>query len=556
MDYLSLKASVEEAVALFKGRRITDSFQLSATEVTAVFGKGRALLLSTDPQIGGIYLQELEDKGSRSATSLTELFRARINGAVLTDIDLPEPGERIVHFSFAPGWPDRKGNPITVILEIMGRHSNLLVLEEERILAAIKTVPHGKSRVRPVVPGERYHSPPSRDALPLEQVDPGDLPEPGDADAGQQLLSTVRGFSPHTAAQALLKVDDGSKHALYSALEQMALESGLGKGYLLRSRGRCWLTPFVPLKQEEDDIIEQFELFSTAALAWRDAPKGEDVVRDSGDDLDKALLARIDHTTSAMKQLVKEKDRCHGFQEKRAMAEALLIYASRIAHGISETTLPDPYGKGEPLTIPLDPKLSSQENANRLFSAARRMERGLTELESRGKELQDELDKLRTAREALKNKNNTEPARKILGDDGVRTRPGGAGKDQGYKGPGKRKVVDGFTILVGKSSTDNDKVTFRAAGPSDLWLHARDYPGSHVVIITGKKQVPDKVLYAAAALAAEGSGAKNDTAPEIMVTERKWVKKLKGGKPGQVTVERFRTIRSRNLESGIRNPKK
>jgi predicted ribosome quality control (RQC) complex YloA/Tae2 family protein len=77
-----------------------------------------------------------------------------------------------------------------------------------------------------------------------------------------------------------------------------------------------------------------------------------------------------------------------------------------------------------------------------------------------------------------------------------------------------------------------------------------------VVIITGKKQVPDKVLYAAAALAAEGSGAKNDTAPEIMVTERKWVRKLKGGKPGQVTVERFRSIRPRNQESGIRNQKK
>jgi predicted ribosome quality control (RQC) complex YloA/Tae2 family protein len=66
-----------------------------------------------------------------------------------------------------------------------------------------------------------------------------------------------------------------------------------------------------------------------------------------------------------------------------------------------------------------------------------------------------------------------------------------------------------------------------------------------VVILTEKRQVPDRVLYAAAAMAAAGSGAKNDTAPEIMVTERKWVRKLKGGKPGQVTVERFRTIRPR-----------
>ena len=124
-----------------------------------------------------------------------------------------------------------------------------------------------------------------------------------------------------------------------------------------------------------------------------------------------------------------------------------------------------------------------------------------------------------------------------------------------YRGPGRRHTVDGFTILVGKSSTDNEKVTFRAAGPNDLWLHARDYAGSHVVIITEKRQVPDRVLYAAAALAARGSRGKNDTAPEVMVTERKWVRKLKGGKPGQVTVERFRTIRPRTDSPKAKAPR-
>jgi predicted ribosome quality control (RQC) complex YloA/Tae2 family protein len=98
---------------------------------------------------------------------------------------------------------------------------------------------------------------------------------------------------------------------------------------------------------------------------------------------------------------------------------------------------------------------------------------------------------------------------------------------------------------VGKSSTDNERVTFKAAGPNDLWLYARDYPGSHVVILTEKRTVPDTVLYKAASLAAAGSGARNDTAPEIMVAEKKWVRKLKGGKPGQVTVEKFRSIRPR-----------
>jgi predicted ribosome quality control (RQC) complex YloA/Tae2 family protein len=227
------------------------------------------------------------------------------------------------------------------------------------------------------------------------------------------------------------------------------------------------------------------------------------------------------------------------------MAEALLINAGRVKMGLTSVQLPDPYEAGNTLTIPLDRAKSPQTNANDLFGSARRLQRGLEEVRLKRADLEDKIRTVQKALQALVERKDMGPAAKVLKGEDLDPAKKGRRSGAAHRGPGRRYIVEGFTILVGRSSTDNEKVTFRAAGPNDLWLHARDYPGSHVVVITEKKQVPDKVLYTAGSLAAEGSGARNETAPEIMVTERKWVRKLKGGKPGQVTVERYRTIRPR-----------
>jgi predicted ribosome quality control (RQC) complex YloA/Tae2 family protein len=268
------------------------------------------------------------------------------------------------------------------------------------------------------------------------------------------------------------------------------------------------------------------------------------------------LLERQERIRSSLQNVDAEEERCRGHNEVRVMAEALLIHAGQIKPGLESILLPDPYDTDRELTIPLDRTKNPQESANDLFSRARRLKRGLEETSTRRTRFEKELEQVSQAMEILNEKNDTGPARELL--ERTTSHPMKKGKvlQAAYRGPGRRHTVDGFTILVGKSSTDNEKVTFKAAGPNDLWLHARDYAGSHVAILTEKRQVPDRVLYAAAALAAKGSGAKNDTAPEIMVTERKWVRKVKGGKPGQVTVERFRTIRPRIQEPGSRSQKK
>jgi predicted ribosome quality control (RQC) complex YloA/Tae2 family protein len=553
MDYLSLKAAVTEIARIFSGHTISDAWQAGKSEVVLVQRKGPGLVLSIDPVRPGIYLLEKDHLPERTPSPFTDLLRARIKGTTLGTIEITEPGERVVNLTFAAAWPVKKGVPLKIILEVMGRRSNLMLIKEGLILQPLRAVPKEKSPVRPVIAGETYIAPPRQAGTPVEDVTAEDTLPPGSMDDAAAIRNVILGLSPYTAAQALSQAlkepsegFSGAVPDLVRVLVKMVASSTGERGFLHITGGKAHLSPFEPEPVSDWDKIDSFTPFSEAAKAWRSTSSPD--AAENGDEnerLERGLGDLLKRINSALEHVDAEEERCQGHDELRIMAETLLIHAGRIHPGLESISLPDPYDPGIELTVPLDRTKSPQENANDLFVQARRLKRGLEETRSRRDSLVKDQEEAQQALEAITGKDDPDPARKLLGPSQPEPRKGGKGKQFSYDGPGRRHTVDGFTILVGKSSTDNENVTFKAAGPNDLWLHARDYPGSHVVIITEKRHVPDKVLYEAAALAAAGSGARNDTAPQIMVTERKWVRKLKGGKPGKVTVERFKTIRPR-----------
>jgi len=552
MDYLSLKAAVAEAEKKLSGLKVTNAWQAGSVEVALAFKGGPGVILSVDPVRSGLFLIEPERLPKRSSSAFSDLLRARVKGSTLGSIHLALPGERVLFMYFAAAWPDRAGAHLTLTFEDMGRRSNLALLEEERVLQPLRTVSKEKSPARPLVAGERYQLPPAREAIPLEELTPEALSRSGSLDDTKSLLKAVGGLSPHCARQVLLKTRLGpsggepESWAVLEAIGEMMASCTGHEGFLHYAGKKIHLSPFEPILASELDRVERFSPFSAAAQAWRD-------IREAGPEHDGGVIPSLEHDLrekikslhSAMESVLAQEKRCLAHNEIRVMAEALLINANTVKPGSESATFPDSYDQGLEITVPLDPAKNPQENANDLFSSARRLKRGLEEVVRRRSDIEEQTAEVLEAIKALEDRNDPEPALRLLGSPAQGIPKGDRERQTVYGGPGRRHLVEGFTVLVGKSSTDNEKVTFQAAGPNDLWLHARDYPGSHAVILTGKRNVPDTVLYEAAALAAAGSGAKNDTAPEVMVTQRKWVRKLKGGKPGQVTVERYRTIRPR-----------
>lgn len=562
MDYLSLKAAVAEAGKKLSGTKVVDAWQAGSREIALVFRGGPGLVLSVDPVRPGLFLVDSDQLPKRSSSPFTDLLRARIKGTTLGSILLPHPGERVVILILAATWPVKAGAPLQLVFEDMGRRSNLAVVEEGRILQPLRPVSREKSPARPMVAGEPYRDPPVREVIPLEDVTPETLPQLRSWQDSKTLYSGVGGLSPYSAAQVLLKAQEGgpedppAPEDIVRTLGEMSAACTGENGFLHHTAGRTHLTPFSPVFADPSDRVDRFGTFSAAAAEWK-ATRGLETGEpgDESSRLEKGLRGHLDRLSSAMDHVNLEEKRCLAHNEVRVMAEALLINANRVKPGSASVILPDPYDPTLDITVPLDPGKNPQENANDLFNSARRLKRGLKEVVKRRRDIGEKRAQVLEAMKALEDRNEPEPARRLLGSPAHDTPRRDRGKQTAYGGPGRKHVVEGFTVLVGKSSTDNEKVTFQAAGPNDLWLHARDYPGSHVVILTGKKNVPDRVLYEAAALAAAGSGARNDAAPEIMVTERKWVRKLKGGKPGQVTVERYRTVRPRIQKSGDRRKK-
>ena len=219
----------------------------------------------------------------------------------------------------------------------------------------------------------------------------------------------------------------------------------------------------------------------------------------------------------------------------RRQAEALLAFGHALEPGAETVELPDPWDSQQKRLVRLDPRLSGRANAERLFEKARRAERAAREVELRLRETRAALSEAR-GREA-----RAEDARDAA-DLPVTAERAGAGAEGGRGGPRHYLTARGLSILVGRGARENHHLTFRVARPEDLWLHARDVPGAHVVLRDAEGRAGAEDLREAAEVAAFFSEAREASLVDVHVTRRKHVRPGRGG-PGRVFVSHSDTLR-------------
>jgi predicted ribosome quality control (RQC) complex YloA/Tae2 family protein len=256
-------------------------------------------------------------------------------------------------------------------------------------------------------------------------------------------------------------------------------------------------------------------------------------------------------------------------QRLREEADLLLAFQSELPERTTNVTLENPFAAdGEPatITLELDPRYGVVENANRRYARYHKLHRAASQIPlqiaandlelARVEQLQADLALAETPQEiALVREEIVEAGYlRAKPDPRVRKQPkGGKGKQgkksgqqgkQGSRGgtPLRRESSDGFTLLVGKNSRQNEEVTFHQAAANDLWLHARGVPGSHVIVKSGGRPLPEATLREAAALAAYYSQARENGSAAVDYTEQRYVRHMKGGGPGMVIYERERTL--------------
>ena len=244
------------------------------------------------------------------------------------------------------------------------------------------------------------------------------------------------------------------------------------------------------------------------------------------------LQDRVDHGDAARHKL---------------LGDLLLANLSTAKRVGSKVEITDYYNEGTPtIQLEIDESIPLQEEAARLFRQYTKAKRANEEISQRLRELDSELEPLQARASELAEiiADRDEVALNSFDETKTKTSRRSEVSAQN-KIPGVRQYVstDGYEIWVGRAARDNDNLTFRLAKPNDLWLHAGDYPGSHVIVRNPtRKEIPQRTVIEAAQLAGYFSQARDDSKVVVHYVERKFLAKPKGAAPGRVRMSRFRSI--------------
>jgi len=515
-------------------------------------GRRLQLLASAESQAPRMLLvPETPRRGVETETSLLLLLRKWVRGARLVDVSQP-PWERvlILHFSGRAG-------ECQLVAELMGRYSNLILVGPDgTVLEAIKHVGPRMSRTRTTLPGHPYQlpaPPPNRrPALGLNIFDWAHRLAQADADEPlhRWLMGRFLGISKLVAQEIAARatgdpaarVGAAEPQALFASVVELfgPLENGWWQPHVAldEAGGVMAFTPYEPRQfarvEPVTDISEaMWRFFEARGLAdpyaaARQAVQG--VIDEAGGRLNRRLKRM-------QAQAVDEQD----VQDLRVAGELLLTYQGQVERGAQEITLTD--YEGQPRVIRLDPTMTAVENAQAYFRRYDKARRGGEQIPALLKELQTEqayLEQLEADLMLAESRPEIDAVREALTAAGwASKRRHAAGQVEGPR----RFQVGGFPILVGRNARQNEHVTFERAGPEDLWLHVRGLPGAHVVIKRGRQTVPEPVIQRAAELAAYYSRARHsETQVSVDVTERRFVRRVRGKYPGLVTYRNERTL--------------
>lgn len=453
---------------------------------------------------------------------------------------------------------------MTLTAELMGRHSNLILLHEDgRIVDAIKRVTEEISSVRQVLPGMQYRLPPKQDKLCVLTASREEAKERFRAERNQHLdkaiLAVYQGLSPLLAREAafyatggldLMKneVSDFRYNRLFDYMDGLkaAVEGGSRSYLVLSENDKPKDFTFVPitqyggyLKQQSfDSPFEMLDFF----FAQRD---GAERMKQRSHDLLKLLVNLSERVQR--KLTVQEEELAASVDREPLRIQGDLLNANlyRMNKGDRTVTVENFYEEGMPsITIALNPRLTPAQNAQKYYTDYRKAKTAEEKLRVLMQEAREEavyLDSVFDALSRASTEADLAEIRQELAEQGYLRQPRSKQKPPKTQPPMRFVSSDGFPILCGRNNKQNDQLTLKTAHNYDLWLHAQSLAGSHVIVQAENRDIPDRTIEEAAVIAAYHSRGRNSAQVPVDYTRVKFVKKPNGAKPGMVIFTNYQT---------------
>ena len=526
------------------------------------------LVLSSSASNPRVYIaNEYKKENPIKAPMFCMLFRKYIQGGIITDICQID-FERIIKISVESFDELKEKTTKDIYIEIMGRHSNIILTQNNKIIDSIKRIPPSVSRVRQLLPNMTYELPPAQDKVnPIKGISIKSFINTLREFNGpiyKGIYSKFLGISPSVAKEichrANLTTDDYSDDKTRDELSTLY---------------RAFSDLFTKIKNDEydpciviDESIDKVIDFSCINLSFLDGNKFikkqsisqiiedyyktkdfKDRVHQRTSDLRKSISIKLDRLYHKQKKIEKELRDADNADEFKIKGELLTSYIYMIEKGMENVEVANFYDENySNIIIPLNKNLTPSENAQKYFKKYNKLKTAKIELTSQISICNEEIEYLENIMLGIENCENLEELTDIK-DELIRL--GYSKAPYRYKAkkdldittkPNQFISSDGFTILVGKNNKQNDYLTLRIADPEDIWMHTKNIPGSHVIIKCAGKEVPNETLYQAAMLAAFYSKGRMSSQVPVDYTMKKHVKKPSGSKPGMVIYETNNTI--------------
>lgn len=555
------------------GGRIYKIYQPENDELNIIIKNQKEnyrLLLSADASLPLIYLMQLSKENPMAAPNFCMLLRKYIGNGRILDINQPN-FERIVEFTIE--HLNEMGDLCQkkLVIELMGKHSNIIFLDEQgMIIDSIKHISHMVSSVREVLPGRQYVYPPSG-----EKKNPLCIDKEGFMEAISKPLSltksiytSVTGFSPLVANEIIYRagldsslpasaLDRSQLTCLYQEFEKLieTIRSADYHPQIVYDGHTPIEFASIDLTMYGDKTIERKENISKLLDEYYYKKSVVTRIRQKSADLRRIVATAIERTSKKYDLQQKQLQDTVSRETYKIYGELINTYGYGVSQG-EKSFRAFNYYTNEEIEIPLDPNISVMENAKKYFAKYNKLKRTYEALSSLVVETKEELEYLNSVAAFLDmtlDENSLSQLKEELIQSGYIKRKS---HKKGDKWSVKSKPFhyissDGFHMYVGKNNLQNDELTFKFANGGDLWFHAKQMPGSHVIVrMEGAETLPDATYEEAARLAAYYSSGRTSPKVEIDYTERRNLKKPAGAKPGFVI---YHTNYSMMAEPDIRN---
>ena len=523
------------------------------------------LLLSARANSPRIHFTQYAPENPKVPPMLCMLLRKRLSGAKL--VEVRQPGlERLLYLDFDAANELGDKVRLSLVIEIMGKYSNIILVDGQgKIVDALKRVDEEMSSQRLVQPGLAYELPPAQNKPCMLECQPEEIVEaivhqPKNQSLNKGILNALQGLSPVVCREIEHQVGRGQelftrdltqeqRERLRFFLERLftTVRDTAGEPYMVtKIKGKPMEFSFLNIVQYGTlASVSRWEDFSSLLDEFYEERDRQDRMRVKAQDLLRLLANASERLSRKINlqrgELARSEDREH----LRVCGDLINANLYRIERGSAFADLENFYDENRLMRVKLDPALNATQNAQKYYKEYRKAKTAQQVLGEQIAQAEQELLYVDSVFDCLsrpQSESELNEIRQELREEGYLKAVRDKRKPPAPLAPLEFVSSEGFRILVGRNNRQNDKLTLKQANNNDIWLHTKNIPGSHTIIVTGGRQPGDATLKEAAMLAAYHSRAKDSSQVPVDYTQVRYVSKPQGAKPGMVIYVHYQTL--------------